>query len=140
MRAILERILPAYVAATDVRVYVVQSDAWNAEAAANGAIYVHTGLLRDVDDDELAVVLGHELAHYTHEHIRRQMKKPCGENWSQLLTHRLRRSTTTRRRTQQGASPRLDCALGRMVIVAGMKIRPIESDCDMRTKGASMFV
>ena len=82
MRAILERILPAYVAATDVRVYVVQSDAWNAEAAANGAIYVHTGLLRDVDDDELAVVLGHELAHYTHEHIRQQMKQAL---WRELV-------------------------------------------------------
>jgi Zn-dependent protease with chaperone function len=37
----------------------------------NGAIWVYKGLLDDVSDDELAAVLGHELAHYTHEHVRR---------------------------------------------------------------------
>ena len=42
----------------------------------NGAIWVHTGLLQALDsDDELAAVLGHELAHYTHEHTRRLYKK-----------------------------------------------------------------
>ena len=37
----------------------------------NGSIWVFKGLLDDVSDDELAAVLGHELAHYTHEHSRR---------------------------------------------------------------------
>ena len=37
----------------------------------NGALWVNKGLLDDTTDDELACVLGHELAHYTHEHIRR---------------------------------------------------------------------
>jgi hypothetical protein len=35
-------------------------------AAPNGAIYAFSGLLRDLDDDEVAIVLGHELAHATH--------------------------------------------------------------------------
>lgn len=38
---------------------------------SNGAIWVNQGLLDDTSDDELAAVLGHELAHYTHEHVRR---------------------------------------------------------------------
>ena len=49
---------------------------WNAFVAPNGAIWVFTGLLRDIEsDDELAAALGHELAHYTHEHGRRQVKR-----------------------------------------------------------------
>jgi Zn-dependent protease with chaperone function len=54
---------------------VVESAAWNAAASPNGAIWVFTGLLRDVDDDELAAVLEHELAHYSHKHTRRQVAK-----------------------------------------------------------------
>ena len=35
---------------------------------ANGMIVVNQGLLGIMDDDELALVLGHELVHATHEH------------------------------------------------------------------------
>ena len=31
--------------------------------------------MNDMNDDELSIVVGHELAHYTHEHSRRQMRK-----------------------------------------------------------------
>jgi Zn-dependent protease with chaperone function len=41
---------------------------------ANYSIYVYSGLAADLDDDEMAIVLGHELAHATHEHSRRQAK------------------------------------------------------------------
>lgn len=71
VRRLLDRLLPSYVAAKDVRVYIVDNSAWNAFAMANGSMYVFTGLLRDLDDDELALVVGHELAHATHEHGRR---------------------------------------------------------------------
>ena len=74
-REILDRILPPYLAADDVRLYVVANRDWNAFAMANFAIYVHSGLLADLDDDEVAIVLGHELAHATLEHTRRTMKK-----------------------------------------------------------------
>lgn len=44
-------------------------------AMANFSIYVFSGLMGDMDDDELAIVLGHEITHATHEHSRRQAKK-----------------------------------------------------------------
>jgi predicted Zn-dependent protease len=55
-------------------VHVVDSDEWNARAMGNGAIWVNTGLLNDTSDDELAVILGHELAHYTHRHTGQNVR------------------------------------------------------------------
>jgi Zn-dependent protease with chaperone function len=74
-RRIASRLVPPYLDGESFRVYVVSNDEWNAMAAPNGAIYVFSGLLRDMDDDEVAIVLGHELAHATHEHSRRAYKK-----------------------------------------------------------------
>ncbi|MCI0657007.1 MAG: M48 family metalloprotease [Acidobacteria bacterium] len=74
-RKIVNRILPAQVSPTKVRVYVVDNKEWNAMAMANYSIYVFSGLMADMDDDELAIVLGHELAHATYEHSRRQASK-----------------------------------------------------------------
>jgi len=74
VRRIVRRIIPPYVDATRIRVHVVDSDEWNARAMGNGAIWVNTGLLNDPSDDELAVVLGHELAHYTYEHTRQSVR------------------------------------------------------------------
>jgi Peptidase family M48 len=71
VREIMNRIIPPYVDGRRIRVRVVESNEWNALAMANGAIWVNTGLLNDTSDDELAVVLGHELAHYTYEHSLR---------------------------------------------------------------------
>jgi Zn-dependent protease with chaperone function len=80
-RAILDRLLPPYLDAADVRLYVVDNREWNAFAMANFAIYVHSGLLADMDDDEVAIVLGHELAHATLEHSRRGMSK---SRWARI--------------------------------------------------------
>lgn len=74
-RRIMDRIRPSYIPASALRVRAVKTDQWNASAMANGAIWVFTGLMDALDDDELAIVLGHELTHYTHEHMRRQMSK-----------------------------------------------------------------
>jgi Zn-dependent protease with chaperone function len=73
-RQIVDRLLPSYVDPKKVRVYVVDNKEWNAMAMANFSIYVFSGLMNDLDDDELAVVLGHEIAHATYEHSRRQAK------------------------------------------------------------------
>ena len=74
-RKIVDKILPAQVKPAQVRVYVVDNKEWNAMAMANYSIYVFSGLMADMDDDELAIVLGHELAHATYEHSRRQASK-----------------------------------------------------------------
>jgi len=81
-RAIVARLVPPYLDAGDFRVYVVANKDWNAMAMANGSIWVFSGLVDDTDDDEMAIILGHELAHVTHEHTRREFRKAL---WVQLI-------------------------------------------------------
>ncbi len=83
VRRILDDLVPPYLDPGDFRVYVVDNRDWNAMAAPNGALFVFSGLLEAMDDDELALIVGHELAHATHEHARRQAKKNM---WIQLAT------------------------------------------------------
>jgi Zn-dependent protease with chaperone function len=75
VRGIVDTLLPPYLHPEDVRIYVIDNPEWNAFAMGNYSIYVFTGLLDDMDDDEVAIVLGHELVHATHEHSRKQLKK-----------------------------------------------------------------
>jgi Zn-dependent protease with chaperone function len=70
----MARLVPPYLKPDDLRVRVVETDEWNASAMGNGAIWVYSGLLRAMSDDELAIILGHELAHFTHEHSRKGAK------------------------------------------------------------------
>jgi Zn-dependent protease with chaperone function len=81
VRWIVDHLLPPYLDPGDVRVYVIENEEWNAFAMGNYSIYVFSGLLDALDDDEVAIVLGHELVHATHEHSRRQAKKGM---WVQL--------------------------------------------------------
>ncbi len=53
----------------ELRVYVVDVPAFNAETAPNGIVLVFTGaLLRIHDEAELALVLSHEFAHFQQRH------------------------------------------------------------------------
>jgi Zn-dependent protease with chaperone function len=78
VRRIVARLVPPYLKPTDFRVYVLENKEWNAFACANGMIVVHNGLLQATSDDEIAIVLGHELVHTTHEHSRKQIKSSMG--------------------------------------------------------------
>jgi Zn-dependent protease with chaperone function len=75
VRRIVDTLLPPYLHPEDIRVYVIENKEWNAFAMGNYSIYVFTGLLDDMDDDEVAIVLGHELVHASHEHSRKQFKR-----------------------------------------------------------------
>jgi len=81
VRTIVDTLLPPYLHPEDVRIYVIENKDWNAFAMGNYSIYVFTGLLDDMDDDEVAIVLGHELVHATHEHTRKEFKRSM---WVQL--------------------------------------------------------
>ena len=59
----------------DMRVYVIDNPEWNAMAMGNYSFYVFDGLLQDMDDDEVAIILAHELVHASHEHSRRKAKR-----------------------------------------------------------------
>jgi Zn-dependent protease with chaperone function len=81
VRGLVRRLAPPYVDQSKLRVYVIDNKEWNAMAMGNGAIWVFRGIMDDMSDNELAIVVGHELAHYTHEHTRRQMRRGM---WTQL--------------------------------------------------------
>ena len=58
---------------SEVRVYVLDRQVFNATAAPNGYIEVWSGLLlRAQSDAELAFVLGHEITHYAENHTVEQ--------------------------------------------------------------------
>lgn len=81
VRGLVDRLTPPYVDRSALRVYVIDNDDWNAMAMGNGAIWVFSGIMQDMTDEELAIVVGHELAHYTHEHSRRQARRGI---WTEL--------------------------------------------------------
>ena len=74
LSTIARRVTPSYVGTNAVRIHVVETPQWNAMAMGNGAVWVFSGLLNDMDDDEVAIVVSHELVHYTHEHTRRELR------------------------------------------------------------------
>jgi predicted Zn-dependent protease len=59
----------------DLRIYIIRNPYFNASMTANGVMQVWTGLLvRVSSEDELAAVLGHELAHYTQLHTLERLR------------------------------------------------------------------
>ena len=83
VRRILARLAPTHTDASQLRIYVIDNAEWNALAMGNGAVWIFQGLLNDMSDNELAIIVGHELAHYTHEHAIRQMQRRL---WGQAGT------------------------------------------------------
>ena len=137
-RRIIDSLLPPYVDPSQVRVYVIENKEWNAFAMGNYSIYVFSGIMDDLDDDELAIVLGHEIAHATHEHTRRQFKKAM---WIQLAALGVAAAAEeiddkNKRAVAQllvlfGARP------GRAATAATWRTRPTASACATPTRPAT---
>ncbi len=57
------------------RVFVIRDYRLNAFAFANGAVYLHTGILARMENEaQLAILLGHEMSHATHRHAVRSFR------------------------------------------------------------------
>ncbi|MGI8883904.1 MAG: M48 family metalloprotease [Pyrinomonadaceae bacterium] len=57
------------------RFYVLEDDTPNAVAFPDGSVFINTGLLRKLDNEaQLALILGHEIAHVSVEHPRRTLE------------------------------------------------------------------
>ncbi|WP_448580433.1 M48 family metalloprotease [Thermaurantiacus sp.] len=74
----------------DVRIYVMRMPLFNAAMRPNGAMEVWTGLFfRTASDDELAVVLAHEFAHFEKRHAlnayQRLRKSANSAAWVSIL-------------------------------------------------------
>jgi predicted Zn-dependent protease len=66
--------------------FVVREPRINAFAVPGGYVYVHAGLLTQIsNDDELAGVLGHEIAHVNAHHLARQQDATKLLNYATLL-------------------------------------------------------
>jgi predicted Zn-dependent protease len=60
----------------DIRVYLIRNPGFNASMTATGMMQIWTGLLvRSTSSDEIAAVVGHELAHYTRLHTLQRFRK-----------------------------------------------------------------
>ncbi|HEV8580377.1 MAG TPA: M48 family metalloprotease [Thermoanaerobaculia bacterium] len=78
LEGIVGRLTPAGMAANPAiryKVRVVEDPTLNAFAYPHGSLYVHTGLLaRMENEDELATVLGHEMTHVENRHMLRYQR------------------------------------------------------------------
>lgn len=67
------------------RFYVIEDDSFNAFALPDGSVFIHTGLMKTLKNEaQLAAVIGHEIAHVTHEHSRRTMETNAKLAWIAL--------------------------------------------------------
>jgi predicted Zn-dependent protease len=75
LNRIVGRLTPPGMAANPavhIRVRVIEDPTLNAFAFANGGIFVHTGLLARLEnEDQIATVLGHEMTHVENRHMLR---------------------------------------------------------------------
>lgn len=77
INTVAQRLLPEDIAAqgVSIRVRVLQNPLANAFALPHGVLYLHTGILAEMENEaQLATLLGHEMAHVTHRHAVRNFR------------------------------------------------------------------
>ncbi|MCM8773540.1 MAG: M48 family metalloprotease, partial [Candidatus Omnitrophica bacterium] len=60
--------------------YIIRDESINAFALPGGYIFVHRGTLEDLDKDELAFVLAHEIGHICARHSIKKLQASLGVN------------------------------------------------------------
>lgn len=93
----LDRNHPAKI---DFNFYVIKDSTFNACAYPDGSIFVHSTLLEEIENEaQLAAILGHEIAHVTYEHSRKNFesnkKIKLGAEGVKLLGTVVERQTNT---------------------------------------------
>jgi predicted Zn-dependent protease len=75
--AVAQRLLPHMDAqGAKIRIKVVKDPFLNAFALANGSLYLHSGILAQAGNEaQVAMVIGHELAHYLRRHSLREQRE-----------------------------------------------------------------
>lgn len=67
--------------------YVIEHPSINAFAGPDGVIGIHTGLIQAVtNEDELASVIAHEIAHVTQNHLSRRFETQSGNSVSSIAS------------------------------------------------------
>lgn len=83
VRLVMDRLLAATPAAGNWQIFLLNSPVWNAMTIPGNYVYVYRGLLDGTqNNDELAAVLGHEIAHRLALHEA----KSSGQQWGEILT------------------------------------------------------
>lgn len=77
LRAVLGKLKPfAQRKEVDYRVFLIESEEINAWTIPGGNIYVTTAMMSNLEnDDELAIVIGHEIGHNECKHTHRQLQR-----------------------------------------------------------------
>ena len=76
VRRIAEKIAAQLPEPTPIRIFLYRDDSINAFCLPNGSVYVNSGLLKEItDDDELAFVIAHEFAHVAAHHGNESLTK-----------------------------------------------------------------
>jgi predicted Zn-dependent protease len=94
------------------RIYLQNTNSVNAFSAINGIIIINKGIVDFCqNDDELAIIIGHEIAHMTEDHVKKQIasrvvKDPIVEHISAMIAKRKNKRVNTEEITDKEISDR----------------------------------
>lgn len=83
LNGLITKILPDDIktASVNVKVFVIKDPEINACMFPNGVMYVHTGLLVNIDNEaQLIFILGHELVHFINRHSLKQFRNTINKS------------------------------------------------------------
>jgi len=106
IKNIFDRLLQSQYITADLkkynwRIYLHNSNEVNAFAALDGIIIINRGIIDFCqDDDELAIVIGHEIAHMKEDHVKKQLAtrivmEPIIDRVSSLIARKKNRELST---------------------------------------------